>query len=52
MVVDFLNWSVSVLSTLVSWLSSMQIVTGVSLLGFLAACFVLGLLVRALIVKA
>lgn len=51
MVVDFLNWALSILSTLVNWLSQMQIVEGVSLLTFMAATFVIGCLIRALIVR-
>lgn len=51
MVVEFLNWSLSILTTLVNWLLQMQIYPGVSLLAFMAATFVIGLLIRTLIVR-
>lgn len=50
MVTEFLTWAVSLLSTLVHWLNSMDIVSGVSLLAFFAAIFAIGLLMRALLV--
>lgn len=51
MIADFLTWSLSILQTLVGWLSDMQIAPGVSLLSFFVAIFVLGLLIRTLLVR-
>lgn len=51
MISDFLAWSLSILRTLVEWLGSMQIADGVSLLAFFVATFVLGLLIRTLLVR-
>lgn len=49
---EFLSWCVALLGTLVSWLGTMQIVEGVTLLGFLGASFILAILIRNLIYKA
>lgn len=49
MVAQFLSWSVALFSSLIEWLNSMYIVQGVSLLAFLVAVFVIGLVLRALI---
>lgn len=52
MILDFMTWAVSLLSVLIDWLGSMQIVQGLSLLTFMAACFVFTVLIRALIPRA
>ena len=49
---DFLAWAIALLQITVQWLASMSLSPGVSLLAFLAATFVLGLLIRALVVRA
>lgn len=46
---DCLTWMVSFLSEVVEWLGTMQLVPGVSLLGFMAAIFVLHLIIDNLI---
>lgn len=48
---DCLTWMVSFLAEIVDWLGSMQLVSGVSLLGFLAACFVLHLIIDNVIIR-
>lgn len=52
MVVDFMTWAVTLLTNVISWLSSMQIAEGVSVLAFMAAIFVFTVLIRALIPRA
>lgn len=49
MIADFIYWAITLLTNAVSWLSSMQIVEGVSVLAFMAATFIFGVLIRALI---
>lgn len=48
---DFLTWMATLLSELVAWLGSMEITSGVSLLGFMAAIFVLHLIIDNFIAK-
>ena len=48
---DCLTWMVTFLAEIVEWLGTMQIVDGVSLLGFMAAIFVLHLLIDNVIVR-
>ena len=52
MVTEFLTWSATLIGTAVDWLNSMQLVPGVTVLGFMAATFILGLLMTDLVVKA
>lgn len=46
---DALTWMATFLSEIVEWLGSMELVSGVSLLGFMAAVFVLHLIIDNLI---
>lgn len=48
---DFLTWMASLLTELIEWLGTMNLVGGVSLLGFLAATFVLHLIIDNFIAK-
>lgn len=51
MINDFLSWAVTLLRTLISWLGSMEVVAGVSMIALLAGFFVIGLLIKALVYK-
>ena len=42
---DFLTWMATLLTELIEWLGTMNLVGGVSLLGFMAATFVLHLII-------
>lgn len=48
---DWLNWFISLIATAIHWMQSMQIF-GVSLISFIIGTFIMGVILRALLVKA
>lgn len=48
--VDWIAWFIALFQTTIEWLGSMQIL-GVSVLWIMIASFLLGVLVRALLIK-
>ena len=51
MVTDTLTWFVGLIQTSISWLGSMMLAPGVSILAFLAGIFIVGFLIDALLFK-